>query len=329
MLTLGVVAALAVPNRVGAEGPAAGTDDGFGLAIHATGDFVGSFEPCGCKVPIGGYPRRAGYADMVAALTGGEATVVQVDAGRMLAPEQGLGYVSVDDTKLKNEWVLRAAAAIDMAAANVAIYDLPFLATLMHERDFANAKTFPILERYVSANIVPADATMHAFKPFVVEEVRAPRFGDKPLRVGIIGVTEVPRGSQTLNGYKILDPFEALGKHGVELRKQCDVMVVLAYMDRNAVRKVEPALPGVDVVVVAHQFPLFKFSGPADTPVYLFADTLAKAVAEVRLYPADAGGSRRFGKASVRNTELTGDVESNSAASELIKTAIKQFRKME
>src|SRR4051812_48635321 len=91
-----------------------GADDGYAISIEATGDFAGNFEPCGCKVPLGGLSRRAGYAKAVADQTGGKAAVVQVDAGRLFAGVPGPGYARVDDLKTKNEWVLRASDAINL-----------------------------------------------------------------------------------------------------------------------------------------------------------------------------------------------------------------------
>lgn len=281
-------------------------------------------------MPLGGLARRVGYAKSVETATGGKAAVLQVDAGRLFAPDQGAGAVSVDDPKLKNAWTLRAADLAGIRAANAAIYDLPYLTTMMavdgYEKRVAE---FPMLDRFVSVNAVPANKSLRPFKPYVIVEVAAVRLGAKPLRVGILGVTEMPKSGDRVGGYTILDPAKALAERARELVGKCDVLVVLAYMDRRALQTtIEPAVPGVDVVVAAHQFAPNKFEGDAERPVYVFTANQGKGVDEVRLYPAPAGAARPYGRITMRHVALNKDIPSEPAAQALVREAVKDFRKL-
>jgi hypothetical protein len=263
-------------------------------------------------------------------MAGGKAAVLQVDAGRLFAPDSIPGAPLVDDPKVKNEWTLRAADLAGIRAANAALYDLPFLTSMMAVDGYeARARQYPILDRYVSVNAVPASKAVRAFKPYVIEEVASERLGAKPLRVGIIGVTELPKSGDRVGGYRILDPAKALAEHAKELRAKCDVLVVLAYMDKRAIQTtIEPAVPGVDFIVAAHQFPPNKFEGDVERPVYVFTANLAKGVDEVRFYPAAAGSAKPYGRLTMRHVQLDKGVPSEPAATAFTREAVKAFRKL-
>jgi 2',3'-cyclic-nucleotide 2'-phosphodiesterase (5'-nucleotidase family) len=209
-------------------------------------------------------------------------------------------------------------------------YDLAFLSTMMASKGYeARAKQFPALERMVSANVVPASDAVRAFKPYVVEEVQAERFGATPFRVGIIGVTDAPKGGATVSGYKLIDPATAVQQHYRALRETCDAVVVLAYMDRRALQAIEPAVPGVDAFVAAHAFPVQRYDGDVETPAYVFAATQGKAVGELRFYPlAAASGSKRYGRLTMRTVSLDRDVPNAPIALQLTRDALKAFRRL-
>jgi 2',3'-cyclic-nucleotide 2'-phosphodiesterase (5'-nucleotidase family) len=325
-----LVGLMAAPSTPATHPPSVADDDGFAFSLQATGDFAGNFEPCGCRIPAGGLPRRVGLAKAVLDATGGKAAVLQVDAGRLFAPDHGVGYVSVDDPKLKNEWTLRAADVAGIRAANAALYDLPYLTSQMEVDGYdARAKQYPILDRFISVNAVPASKSLRPFKPYVIEEVASERLGAKPLRVGFIGVTEMPKSGDRVGGYRILDPAKALAEHAKELRAKCDVLVVLAYMDKRSLQSmIEPAVPGVDVIVAANQFPPNKFEGDVDRPVYVFTANQAKGVDEVRFFAAAPGSPRPYGRLSMRHVVLDKGVPSEPAASAFTRDAVKAFRKL-
>lgn len=305
-----------------------GPDDGFGLSIQCSGDFAGKFQPCGCKVPLGGFPRRAGYAKAVEALTGGKAAVLQLDAGRIFAGEAANGFAAPGDIAVQNEWVLRAAEELNLAAANVSAYDLAFLSKLMEANGYeARLTAHPVLGRFVSANVVPASARQRAFAPYLVTEVKSERFGAKPLRIGLLGVTEVPKSGATVSGYTITDPYAAIKKYAPEVRAKCDLFVILAYLDKKALAGVEPAAGGVDGIVVAHQFPPSTFDGVAQFPVYAFAVNETKAVVEVRLYPAPPNQPQRVSRLALRYVLMNGLVPDDPAAATLMNDALRAYRK--
>src|SRR5215210_5932876 len=116
---------------------------------------------------MGGLARRVGYEKALTKQVNGEVPVLQLDAGHMFSDElkyQGM----MDDARERNAWVLRAFETFRVAAANVSPRDLPYLGELMATSvHAANVKKYPMLNRIVSANIVPASPEVAAFKPYV------------------------------------------------------------------------------------------------------------------------------------------------------------------
>lgn len=314
------------PARAAAAPQAGAADDGVAFAVHATGDFEGRFDPCGCTVPLGGLPRRAGYAKALEASLGGRAPVLKLDAGHMFASPTAEGQVAVEDAAVKNEWVLKASEMIGLRAANVSPYDLSYLTRAMAADGYdARRAAHPMLDRLVSANVVPADATVRPFKPYVVEEVRGERLGAAPLRVGIIGVTEVPSSGPTVAGYKITDPLEALRKHSPELRAKCDLLVVLAYVDRGALGDVEGAARGVDVIIAAHGFPRSKVAGELQLPVFVTVTDEARDIAELRFYRGPASPAGRFSRVVRREIVLNDEAPDDPETARFVDEARKAY----
>jgi 2',3'-cyclic-nucleotide 2'-phosphodiesterase (5'-nucleotidase family) len=233
---------------------------------------------------MGGLARRVGYEKALQKQVNGEVAVLQLDAGHMFADE--LNYKGImDDVREKNAWVLRAYDAFHVAAANVSPRDLPYLGEMMATgAHAANVKKYPMLDRIVSANAVPSSPAVAAFKPYVIQEVRAKRVGAKPLRVGVLGLTEVPRAGAPTGGYAVSDPVEAAKKYLPELRQKVDLVVVLAYVDRDLAKRIGMEAPGIDLILAAHGFPLYNTVDEAGDAVVAMVTSQTKWLGEVRLY---------------------------------------------
>lgn len=274
-----------------------GAMDGFVLSIETAGDMAGAIEPCGCKIPIGGLARRAGYARELAKRTEGRAAVLSVDAGRIFDPaRQQAG--AIYDAAIKNEWILRGLATADLAVLNVAAADLMVLDAWRSKDGYSRRiSEFPALDRFVSANVEPASAEVTAFPPYVVREV-APAVTSGPadrIRVGFLGLTEPPDAVAPGSRWKVNDPVAAARKFGPELRSRCDLLVVLAYVDSNTASRIEEAIPGVDVIVVANRKAAPKGEATLDRPATVTVAAEAKFITEIRAIPTmSAMASRRW-----------------------------------
>jgi 2',3'-cyclic-nucleotide 2'-phosphodiesterase (5'-nucleotidase family) len=135
---------------------------------------------------------------------------------------------------------------------------LGYQAVNVGERDLARGYD-ALLERtsglpltLVSSNIVRQDTREPAFKPYVLVNVKAGK-GKKDVKVGILGALRLnpifqkpgPAGTNLV----IAPPLEALKKYVPEVRKQADVVVVLAALHKDDARAIARAVPGVDFIL--------------------------------------------------------------------------------
>lgn len=294
-----------------------GADDGFALIVTASADGRGSLEMCGCgRQPLGGLARRVGYENAVIDLTKGQAGLLRVDVGGAFDDSVDTGKNEVIP-HIRNEWVLRGYLARDVTAINAAVSDLGYLSQMnVIEDRRARLDRFPMLGRIVSANLVPAGPGIAPFLPYIVQDVPAPRVGGKPVRVGVVGICAGGANSEAERyGYRINDPVAALSALMPEIRRQSDVIVLLAYAPVDRARAIAEAVPGLDVVFVANNFfPDSEIASRSGTvsiaPVVLQSRTLT----EVRGWRA-ASGAWRF---EPRSVLLDGAIPSDAPTLELV-----------
>ncbi|MBK6426473.1 MAG: hypothetical protein IPF82_09850 [Blastocatellia bacterium] len=289
-----------------------GADDGFGLVITASADGRGSLETCGCgRQPLGGLARRVGYEKAVLELTQGGAGLVRLDAGGAFDDTVDTGRNEVIP-HIRSEWVLRGYIARDVAAINVGITDLRYLSQMnvLQDRD-ARVVRFPMLDRVISANVLPAGPGIVRFRPYIVREVQATRLGDKPVRVGIIGVCAArPETGANLYGYRIEDPIAALASVLPDVRKQSDVVVLLAYGPVERARAIAEGIAGFDAVLVANNFlPDAEVAAMAGTTPVVPVVLQTRSLTEVRGWKQPAGGWRFVARSTLLDAVIPSDAE--------------------
>lgn len=99
-----------------------------------------------------------------------------------------------------------------------------------------------------------ADRMGTVFPPYVVVERGGTRFGFLAVLSPATKVATATGPSQPVEGmtYRIGDPAAAAAKLAPELRKECDVMVLLAHMSQDDAKALVEKVPGFDVVVLGH-----------------------------------------------------------------------------
>jgi 2',3'-cyclic-nucleotide 2'-phosphodiesterase (5'-nucleotidase family) len=275
---------------------------------------------------MGGLARRVGYVKALGKLVNNQVPVLQLDAGHMLTDE--LNAVGImDDPRVKNEWMLRAYWEQDLAAANVSPRDVPYLSELMTKKDHAaSVKKFPLLERFVSANVLPAGPDHVAFEPYLIREVRGGRVGSAPIRVAVLGVSEIPRRPMAKGAaYTIADPVEAARKYVPELRKKADLVVVLAYTDRETARRIGAEAPGIDMILTARQYPVYNQVDEAGDAVVAFVANETRYLGEIRLYRKDGAKAGPIERYVHRNVPLDDVVPDDPTARDAVLAAKKAF----
>ncbi len=307
-----VAGAIVPANGENPEDPF-GAHDGYVLSILAGGDMAGAIEPCGCKLPVGGLARRAGYAAELEKRLNGHAAVIAVDAGRLFDPAKPQSE-AIYDAAVKNEWILRGLGTADFAALNVAVADLKTLDVWRSKDGYAaRLAEFPALDRFISANVEPATADVVGFQPYVIRDV-APSASSGPadhIRVGILGLSELPDKVAPGSRWKVSDPLAAARKYGAELRAKCDYLIVLAYLGQNEANRIEESIPGVDLIVVANRKTAPKGDMDLERPATITVADEAKAITEVRLFPSMSAMAAKRWIVRRRTVQLGPDVPDN------------------
>ncbi len=249
------------PPRVTFDSPEAkeklGQDDGFQAAIFYGAELMGSIDDCGCPGhPQGGLPWRLGYTEGFRGAYP-DAAYLQVDAGNSLADIIDVNGKLYSDQNTKNAWVMKAFDRFNFDAANISHHDIYYISQFL--KDAATyqqaVKDDPMLARYVSANIVPADPSSGkvAPPPYVVRSMSGGRVPGGSIRVALIGLTENNPNIPIHTGFLITAPDVALDKVLDKARSESDFVVVLYFASPEAASALAKRYAGrIDTLIVAH-----------------------------------------------------------------------------
>mgnify|MGYP000870983600 CR=1 FL=1 len=234
-----------------------GTDDGFQAAIFYGAELMGSIDDCGCPGhPQGGLPWRLGYTEGFRAAYP-DSGYLQVDAGHSMSNGLNMQGKLHPDQYVKDEWVLKALDKFNFDAVNISHNDIYYLADFLKSRetwDQAVAK-YPVLARFVSANLVPdlPASGLVAPPPYVVRTMAGKRLSGGALRVAFIGLTENNPQLPMQTGFRVVPVETALDKVLPSARSESDMVCVLFYGAPDAADALAKRYAGkVDLYIVAH-----------------------------------------------------------------------------
>jgi hypothetical protein len=249
------------PPRVTFDSEAAkeklGNDDGFQAAIFYGAELMGSIDDCGCPGhPQGGLPWRLGYTEGFRSAYP-DSGYLQVDAGHSMSNSLDMNGKLHPDQYTKDDWVIDAFGKFNFDAANISHNDIYYLAQYLKSDgtwDKSVAK-YPMLARYVSANIEPDNPAsgLIAPPPYVVRTMTGKRLAGGSLRVAIIGLTENNPSLPMQTGFRVVPSEVALEKILPKAKSESDMVVVLFYGAPDAAQALAKRFTGkVDVFIVAH-----------------------------------------------------------------------------
>ncbi|MGB9690713.1 MAG: hypothetical protein ACPL7D_00930 [Candidatus Sumerlaeaceae bacterium] len=194
------------------------------LSIVYNGYRRSSLEPCGCvSHKLGGIDREA---TIIEAITSAGLPMIKLDAG---------GYVrdlaaQSPTFRTATKYLLGALAALDYDVFNVGATDIEI------GRQFLENSLGAKKDRLISANIVDLATSSPLFAPYRILDVKL-RNGET-VKIGVTGITRpritIATFEQAPKGYVVTDPVVALRKVLPELDKKCDIVILLAYLNREA-----------------------------------------------------------------------------------------------
>jgi len=176
--------------------------------------------------------------------------------------------------KTKGKIIIEVMNAMGYTAAVLGEKDLLLGEATLKER-FQEAK-FPFL----SANVLGTDGKLLA-RPYVVLELEGHR-------IAILGLTgqSLPQGIT----FQVLDPLEAAHKYLAKLRREADVIIVLAHIGKSKVKTLLESEEAIDLVIWGGAKP------PLPQPLW---DDEAKELALVAEVPSPGHAGRRLGVAKL------------------------------
>lgn len=213
--------------------PAAASADPKTVAILSTTDAVGELKPCGCHTPKGGLARVASLVDSTRIKYG---EVLVVEAGDF-APD-----VSRTHERPKLDYQFDVMALLGYDAIGVGDRELAYgLGTL---RDLEKKTKLSLL----SANVIEKKTGKPAFATSKIVKKNG-------VKIGVFSVLnpKLDLAPAAAAEVTVEDPLAAATKEIAKLRKEVDVVVALAHLGRVEGEDLAAQVPGLDVVVLAHQ----------------------------------------------------------------------------
>lgn len=210
------------------------------LTVIYSGNIGGQKDPCGCKPSMGGYARRSTVID---ALRSEYDNIIILDSGAMLYASNFL--VSPNDFlfRLNASVSVKAVELTGIDAVNVSSYDLANSVDSLLAID--KATPFP----WLSSNLTWRDSGDLVFTPDIV-------LNKGNVRVGVFGVmADNFMGSPLYNEdspLKVLDIIETAEKEVAKLRKECDLIIALAYMSVVEMQELSERVSEIDIIILSH-----------------------------------------------------------------------------
>ncbi|MBX7219271.1 MAG: hypothetical protein K1Y36_04945 [Blastocatellia bacterium] len=212
---------------------------------------------------MGGLARRVSYLQAFRK-TFAQTQVIELNAGYSLNDAGVMANPPLKDIAVQNTYALRAYSRFPFDAFNISFHDLPVLSQYLEKvHQKANFAEFPALKTLVSANLTPeADQKTHLpIAPYIIRELKSPRFPKGKLRVGITGFSEPAPGAN--QGYVWREVEKTATEVLPELRKKVDLVVVMAYLPVDQAQNLCRNHPEIDVCIAAYtkvfQAPIEKF----------------------------------------------------------------------
>jgi 2',3'-cyclic-nucleotide 2'-phosphodiesterase (5'-nucleotidase family) len=184
--------------------------------------------------------------------------------------------------EVRTRALVEAMSRLGYAACNVADRELALGYDAFVER--TQGASFPFL----SANIVRQDTQQPVFKPYVTVTATSPN-GAVSHNVGLIGATRFnplflkagPEGSSLV----IAKPEDVLARYVEAVRKEADLVVLLAALHKEEAKRIVSKVPGIDFVVGAYGGMVTLEDEKAGPSTWIgYAGNQGKRVGETRLY---------------------------------------------
>ena len=202
---------------------------------------------------MGGLARRVGFTNLFGQ-TFKQIPTLMVDTGNFLSGEKSSHGMLAGYAVTKNEWVLKSLDRFKVDVVNVAAQDLAFVGAQSGRGAVPNTEISSLLGRMVSANLLRTVARPRdnkGIRPYVMASVpdRKSSTG-RQIRIAFVGVSDDQ--NEPPAGYKVQDPVETLKKIVPQVKRESDLIVVLAHASSETVSRIAQEAPGIDAVIAGN-----------------------------------------------------------------------------
>lgn len=232
-----------------------GADDGAAMAILFGANMRGNMDLCDCNLPRGGLARRIGYLEGFKKKFK-DTPVLHLEAGQFWYNSETESPVIA----MQNDYVSRAYSRWPMDVINLSRYDLIYANKLLTKEGLTERiKTLPMIQNLISANGKFA-TEVAAPVPYIIKEVKGPRIkgAKKSIKIGFLGLAEPMHSNSGMMDITVKNMFEMARRFVPELRKKCDVLIIVAHSELPAALKLASENPEANIVIAGNAEGLFK-----------------------------------------------------------------------
>lgn len=298
------------PAPTGSVKDRLGEDDGYGIVVFYSSTVHGNLEVCGCPIhPLGGVARRAGYINAFKRRSPDAATL-QVDAGFIFGDETDAVGELREDTRLMNDWIVRANEVLGLDVVNLGFRDLRYAGMLLNPAANWTGKPKAEKSALISSNIKPADSSRVAPAPYVIKIVTGKRL-PQAVRIAFIGVSDTAPEEQAAavkaSGLTISDPLAAVKAALAEVHDKADVTVVVGFLSLPMVNRLARQNDDLDVIINTDERGLVPDPRQINNSLVVYAAKETKHLGELRFYVDKEGVVDRFTARYVELDEVIPD----------------------
>lgn len=252
---------------------------------------------------MGGLARRVSYEKLFRKNLA-QVPLFVVESGEFMNDERNAHGELRPDVSIKDDWIMKGYDQFPADVINVSSHDLRYVSRLLRKGEtVGKTETQAILKRLVSANITSNSPDKIAPQPFVIREVPG-RQSAKPVRVAFVGLTETRVAAP--RGFKFTDAIETARRVVPEAKKRADVVVAIAYLNKEDAQRLATEVPGIDAIITANS--------QSDGVFFVPPVTVGKTLIAFTAYETRMMGELRFyqdapGIFSVRTRYISLDTE--------------------
>jgi len=207
----------------------------------------------------------------------GYENVIVADAGNFLFRRSGIFPTSEEEDKIAAGLVSRGLSEMGYDVVNVGPNDLA--AGLDFLTELRDEYALPL----VSANLLSVDTLLPVFDAFMIVEMGG-------VSVGFVGVMGGgTSGAHDFDTFLITDPVDAVSATISKIEDQCDLVVVLAAMDRHDAYDLADETDGIDLIITTSEPQPLPIPMAVGDAVMVSADEKGKRVARVTIRMAADG----------------------------------------